>query len=61
MVKDLQEQKSDNSNKETDGVKGTIVSVFENGMNNDLDVKTAFDGLFETVSGLHKTHKVIKR
>jgi cysteinyl-tRNA synthetase len=54
MVKDLQEQKSDNSNEETDGVRGIIISAFEKGMNNDLDVKTAFDGLCETVSELHK-------
>ena len=31
-----------------------IVSVFEKGMNNDLDVKTAFDSLYETISELHK-------
>ena len=56
MVKDLQEQKSDNSNTETEteGVNGTIVSVFENGMNNDLDVKTVFDGLYETIRRLNK-------
>ena len=26
-------------------------------MNNDLDVKTAFDSLYETISGLHKKRK----
>jgi cysteinyl-tRNA synthetase len=59
MVKDLQEQKSDNSNEETDGVRGIIISAFEKGMNNDLDVKTAFDGLFETVSELHKKREAL--
>ena len=56
MVKELQKQKSDNSNKETEteGVKGTIVSVFENGMNNDLDVKTVFDSLYETIHRVYK-------
>ena len=59
MVKDLQEQKSDNSNTEPEGVDGSIVSVFEKGMNNDLDVKTAFDGLYETVSELHKKRETL--
>jgi len=54
MIKDLQVQKSNNSNTETEVFKGTFVSVFEKGMNNDLDVKTAFDGLYQTISELHK-------
>ncbi len=56
MVKELQKQKSDNSNKETEteGVKGATVSVFENGMNNDLDVKTVFDSLYETIHVVYK-------
>ena len=51
MVKELQKPKSDSSNieKEMAGVNGTLVSVFENGMNNDLDVKTVFDSLYETI------------
>ena len=52
MVKDLEKQKTDNSNKETKRVDGSMVSVFENGMNNDLDVKTAFDSLYETIRQL---------
>jgi cysteinyl-tRNA synthetase len=54
MIKDLQEQKPGDSDTETEGVNGSIVSVFEKGMNTDLDVKTAFDGVYETVSELHK-------
>jgi cysteinyl-tRNA synthetase len=54
MVKELQEQKPTNSNIISDWVDATLVSVFENGMNNDLDVKTVFDGLYETICDLHK-------
>src|SRR5208283_4398783 len=54
MVKDIREQKSENSTAETKGAKGSIVSVFEKGMNNDLDVKTAFDSLYDTIQGLYK-------
>ena len=59
MVKDLQEQNPDNSNKETEGVNGAIVSGFEKSMNNDLDVKTAFDGVYETTSKLHKKRETL--
>ena len=31
-----------------------IVADFENHMNNDLDVKAAFDCLYETISELHE-------
>ena len=59
MVKDLQKQKPDDSNKETEGVDGSIVSAFEKGMNNDLDVKTAFDGLYGTVSKIHRKREAL--
>ena len=59
MIKDLQEQKSGNSEKKTKGIKGLIVSVFERGMNKDLDVKTAFDGLYEAVSELHRKREAL--
>jgi len=59
MVGELQKQKPKNSDAktETQGVKGSIVSVFENDMNNDLDVKTAFDGLYKAISELYKTRE----
>ncbi len=60
MVKDLQKQNPDNSIKETAEVSyDSLISVFENGMNNDLDVKTAFDGLYEVVSELHKKREAL--
>ena len=49
MIKDLQTHKPDNSDTETPGVKGAFVSAFEDGMNNDLDVKTAFDSIYEAI------------
>jgi len=61
MIKGLQKPKPDkpNTETETERVKGSIVSVFEKGMNNDLDVKTAFDGLYETISELHKMREAL--
>src|SRR5208283_3342253 len=61
MIEGLQKPKPDkpNTETETERVKGSIVSVFEKGMNNDLDVKTAFDGLYETISELHKMREAL--
>jgi cysteinyl-tRNA synthetase len=59
MVTDLEKQKSANSENENEGVKGEVVSVFEKGMNNDLDVKTAFDCVYETVCELHKKRETL--
>jgi cysteinyl-tRNA synthetase len=57
MVKELQEPKSDHSNPETEALTSRIVSEFESGMNNDLDVKSAFDSLYRTIHELHKMHE----
>ncbi len=54
MVEELQEAQVDSANTELNAPIGKIISDFESCMNNDLDVKTAFDNLFETISGLHK-------
>src|SRR5208282_6349595 len=56
MVQDLQNRKPANSDAEktTEGTNGTILSLFEKGMNNDLDVKTAFDSLYDAINRLHK-------
>ena len=53
MVWELQIRKTRSSNAETEGYKGSIVFAFEKAMNNDLDLKTAFNGLYETLRGLH--------
>ena len=53
MVKDL--QRTEKFNKETaDHGVVSLISIFENAMNNDLEVKTAFDGLYKAVSEMHK-------
>lgn len=54
MVKELQEAKGAYSNPEVEALVGRIVSSFESGMNNDLDMKTAFDSLYETICVLHE-------
>ncbi len=62
MVKELQKPKPDkpNAETETERVNGTIVSVFENGMNNDLDVKTVFDSLYETIHRAYKMRESLR-
>jgi len=57
MVKELQEPKSDHSNPEMEALTSRIGSDFESGMNNDLDVKSAFDSLYGTICELHKTRE----
>jgi cysteinyl-tRNA synthetase len=37
-----------------------LTADFEEKMNNDLDVKAAFDYLYETVGELHKTRKTLE-
>jgi len=54
MVEELQEAQVDSANTELNAPIGKIISDFESCLNNDLDVKTAFDSLYETISGLHK-------
>ena len=54
MVKDLQLDKSGKSVVETSVLSRRLISSFENCMNNDLDVKTAFDSLYEIISELQK-------
>jgi cysteinyl-tRNA synthetase len=54
MVEELQEAQIDSANAELNAPIGKIISDFESCLNNDLDVKTAFDSLYETISGLHK-------
>ena len=54
MVKDLEAQKSSNSATELNELSSSLASCFEDCMNNDLDVKTAFDSLHEIITELHK-------
>jgi len=57
MVNQLQAAHGDGSNRITSELIDSVVPDFENGMNNDLDVKAAFDGLYETVSKLYRTRE----
>jgi cysteinyl-tRNA synthetase len=53
MVQNLRRAKSTNSSKRPEQLVGSLVSSFEKNMNNDLDIKAAFDELYNTVSELH--------
>jgi len=53
MVQNLREAKSANPSEKAKLLAGSIVSSFDGNMNNDLNVKAAFDELYETVSELH--------
>jgi cysteinyl-tRNA synthetase len=56
MVKDFQEQKSGNSCSHTQikELTSKLISNFENNMSNNLNVKNAFNSLYETITQLHK-------
>ena len=53
MVQNLRRAKSAYSSEKAKLLAGSIVSSFDENMNNDLDVKAAFDELYETVSELY--------
>jgi len=57
MVKELRMAQTGGSKQATGSLINNVVSDFENCMNNDLDVKAAFDSLYETISGLYRTRK----
>ena len=56
MVEELQRTKPTSQTEETTT---QMASDFENHMNNDLDVKSAFDSLYEKVSELHKKREML--
>jgi cysteinyl-tRNA synthetase len=53
MVQNLRKAKSANPSEKAKALADSIVSSFEENMNNDLDVKAAFDELYEKVSELN--------
>jgi cysteinyl-tRNA synthetase len=53
MVQNLPRAKSANPSEKAKQLAGSIIPIFEENMNNDLDVKAAFDELYERVSELH--------
>jgi cysteinyl-tRNA synthetase len=57
MVQDLEKAEAVNSSEKAKKLAISIVSRFEEDMDNDLDVKAAFDTLYITVAALHKLMK----
>jgi len=53
MVQDLQKAKSANPSEKAKRLASNLMAGFEENMNNDLDVKAAFDELFRIISELH--------
>jgi cysteinyl-tRNA synthetase len=53
MVQNFRKAKSANPSEKAKQLAGSIIPIFEENMNNDLDVKAAFDELYRTVSELH--------
>jgi cysteinyl-tRNA synthetase len=54
MVADLEKRKPLSQSEKQEILTHEITVVFEECLNNDLDVKSAFDNLYETVSKLHE-------
>lgn len=59
MVADLQQTKSSSQIEMQEGLISKIISDFENYMNNDLDVKSAFDSLAKTIKELHAIRQLL--
>jgi cysteinyl-tRNA synthetase len=57
IVQGLEKAESTNSSERAKKLAASIVSSFEENMDNDLDVKAAFEALYTTVAALHKLMK----
>jgi cysteinyl-tRNA synthetase len=57
MVQGLEKAESANPSKKAKKLATSIVSSFEENMDNDLDVKAAFDEIFRIISALHEFKK----
>ena len=57
MVQDLRKAESSNPNKKATKLVCAIAPGFEDSMNDDLNVKSAFDCLFDIVSKLDNLHR----
>jgi cysteinyl-tRNA synthetase len=53
MIAELQEAKPSSLSEKEEKLTGKILSDFETFMNNDLDVKSAFDSLYKTIGSLY--------
>jgi cysteinyl-tRNA synthetase len=54
MIKELQATHVNGSNHDVNALVNGVVLDFENAMNNDLDVKAAFNSLYETIGELYR-------
>ena len=59
MVADLRKRKPFSQSEKQETLTDEITSDFEECMNNDLDVKSAFDSLYETISELHEKRQLL--
>ena len=59
MVADLQQTKSITKKEKPEGIISKITPDFETHMNNNLDVKSAFDSLAKTIMKLHATRQLL--
>jgi cysteinyl-tRNA synthetase len=57
MLQGLEKAESANSSKRAKKLAASIISRFEENMDNNLDVKDAFDELFRIISALHELKK----
>jgi hypothetical protein len=58
MIKELEKKQEGSSNVEIGALIERIVPQFENAMNNNLDVKTAFDNLYENIQKLFRMREM---
>ena len=57
MVQNMRKAESPSPNEKAKKLLSAIVPIFEEAMNNDLNVKGAFDCLFDIVSKLDNLHR----
>ncbi len=57
QLQELQETESTKPNEDAKNIVCSIISEFENDMNNDLDFKHAFDNIFKAISQLNVLRK----
>jgi cysteinyl-tRNA synthetase len=57
MVRDLEKAEAKKPSKRAKKLAYSVISSFQSNMDNDLNVKNAFDKLFQTVLQLHKLMK----
>ena len=54
LIREIQTRKSSHTDPKAHKLAKSVLPVFESNMDNDLDVKTAFDNLYATIEELHE-------